>query len=78
MFDRIKDQQIEKKALNRAHVFMILEAIELFHIADETFQIKEIAKNKVFMDEYLFSGLCDFETKGANALSINIYGAIMK
>ncbi len=30
------------------------------------------------MTKNLYACMCDFDTKGANALAINIYGAIIK
>lgn len=52
--------------------------VELLHIADNTFAISELAKNSNFMYKHLYACLSDFGRKGANALAINIYGAIMK
>lgn len=52
--------------------------IELLHLVDPSFVVSEMAKNETFMTGDLYACMCDFERKGANALAINIYGAICK
>ena len=59
-------------------IFDRLKLVELLHFVDETFQVSQLSKVNEFMNIELFECMCAFDLKGANALAINIYGAICK
>ena len=54
-----------------------MKLIELFHTAIPNLALSPLGTNKVFMAN-LYECLCDFDTKGANVLGINIYGSIIR